>query len=213
MSTVTPITDLSQTVSVGSTRWLKLETLTYTDQTGKERKWDRAVRATKQSETSIDAVAILATLVDTATASSSILLVKQFRPAVNAYTLELPAGLVDKNESTGTAALRELKEETGYVGKIVSCGELQDTSGFPLSPGMSNESVSLVEVTVDLSLPENQHPLPSPDEGEFVQVFKVSKNNLLAELTRLQKEDPKVQIFIGLWTLARGIELGKAMMK
>ena len=42
-----------------------------------------------------------------------ILLVRQFRPAVGAFTLELPAGSVDPGETPEQAARRELLEETG----------------------------------------------------------------------------------------------------
>ena len=41
------------------------------------------------------------------------LIVRQFRPPLMKDLLELPAGLVDANESCAQAALRELKEETG----------------------------------------------------------------------------------------------------
>jgi ADP-ribose pyrophosphatase len=41
-------------------------------------------------------------------------LVRQFRPAVEKETLELPSGLVDRGESPAEAARRELFEETGY---------------------------------------------------------------------------------------------------
>lgn len=40
---------------------------------------------------------------------------KQFRPPVANYCLELPAGLVDAGESVGQAAVRELLEETGRL--------------------------------------------------------------------------------------------------
>ena len=33
-------------------------------------------------------------------------------------TLELPAGLIDPGESPAAAALRELKEETGYAATV-----------------------------------------------------------------------------------------------
>lgn len=36
------------------------------------------------------------------------------------YVLEFPAGLLDAGESAEVAAVRELKEETGLTGKILS---------------------------------------------------------------------------------------------
>ena len=51
-----------------------------------------------------------------------ILLQKQFRPAVEKVCIEVPAGLVDEGESVETSAVRELKEETGYVGEVIKGG-------------------------------------------------------------------------------------------
>lgn len=45
-----------------------------------------------------------------------ILLQKQFRPPLDKIVIEVPAGLVDAGETAEEAAVRELKEETGYVG-------------------------------------------------------------------------------------------------
>lgn len=47
------------------------------------------------------------------TASGRLPLIRQFRPAVEDYTLELPAGLLEPGEDPRQAALRELLEETG----------------------------------------------------------------------------------------------------
>lgn len=45
--------------------------------------------------------------------------------------IEVPAGLIDPEESAEVCAVRELKEETGYVGEVVD-------EGFGVSPIMFN---------------------------------------------------------------------------
>jgi ADP-ribose pyrophosphatase len=49
------------------------------------------------------------------TSNDEFVLVRQYRPAVEAETLELPSGHVDPGETPIAAAARELTEETGYV--------------------------------------------------------------------------------------------------
>ncbi len=49
------------------------------------------------------------------TGQNELLLVRQFRHAVAAETLELPAGHVEKDETPEQAARKELLEETGHV--------------------------------------------------------------------------------------------------
>jgi ADP-ribose pyrophosphatase len=61
-----------------------------------------------------------------------IILQKQWRPPVNATVIEIPAGLMDPNETAEACAIRELKEETGYVGEV-----MKDAS-FGVSPVMFN---------------------------------------------------------------------------
>jgi ADP-ribose pyrophosphatase len=49
------------------------------------------------------------------TPARHVLFVRQFRPVVERYTLELPSGHVENDESPEDAARRELLEETGFV--------------------------------------------------------------------------------------------------
>jgi ADP-ribose pyrophosphatase len=53
------------------------------------------------------------------TDDQEVLIVRQYRPAVERYTLELPSGLVDAGETPAEAARRELLEETGYEAALV----------------------------------------------------------------------------------------------
>jgi ADP-ribose pyrophosphatase len=59
-----------------------------------------------------------------------ILLVKQYRPAIRRFSLELPAGTVEANEAPADTMVRELLEETGYRTKsIVEIGRAATSAG------------------------------------------------------------------------------------
>lgn len=68
-----------------------------------------------------------------------LVLVRQYRPAVEELTLELPAGHVDPGETPEHAARRELLEETGYsCDRLELVGDLHaDTGGFRTGIGSS----------------------------------------------------------------------------
>ncbi len=48
------------------------------------------------------------------TADARFIIVRQYRPAVERFTWELPAGMVDAGEDAATCCRRELLEETGF---------------------------------------------------------------------------------------------------
>lgn len=49
------------------------------------------------------------------TADGQVVLIEQYRHGVDAVTLEIPGGMVEHDESSLSAAIRELSEETGYA--------------------------------------------------------------------------------------------------
>lgn len=53
------------------------------------------------------------------TPAGQIPIVRQYRPALEAFTWELPAGLVDPGEDAQAACRRELLEETGFAARSV----------------------------------------------------------------------------------------------
>lgn len=48
------------------------------------------------------------------TADGRVVLVRQYRFGIDEVTYEVPGGVVDRGETPGAAATRELREETGY---------------------------------------------------------------------------------------------------
>lgn len=72
-----------------------------------------------------------------------------------------------------------------------------------MSPGLTNETVQVVTVEVDMSAPENANPKQQLDEGEFVERIVVDKRELLQKLEEFSAEGSRV--FVGLWLLAQGM--------
>jgi len=100
-----------------------------------------------------DAVAVLA--VD---ARGRVLGVRQRRPAVDAATWELPAGLIDPGESPAAAAARELAEEAQLA------ADLEPVAVGYVSPGFTDERVHLFEAS-------GLRPAPGrTDDGEDLEV-------------------------------------------
>jgi len=152
-----------------------------------------------------DGVAIVALLRTRAAPEAvELLLVQQFRPPLDAVTVELPAGLIDPGESAETAALRELKEETGYVGHAAF------TSGkLAMSPGLCDEMVQLCVVEVDLDAPVNQIPEQALEDTEFIKVTRVPVKQLLPTLRAFEREGSIP--FTGLFTLAVGLQMSNGL--
>ncbi len=51
--------------------------------------------------------------------NDEILIIKSYRYLVDSIQIEVPSGYIDEGESAKQAAIRELKEETGYIAKNV----------------------------------------------------------------------------------------------
>lgn len=75
-------------------------------------------RPTRPKSSAVDAIQILAILEKPS--GPEVLLEKQFRPPTGKIVVEFPAGMVDEGETPEQAAVRELREETGYVGEVIT---------------------------------------------------------------------------------------------
>src|SRR5208282_2994260 len=116
----------------------------------------------------------------------STILVLQYRPPLDAITVEWPAGLIDANESPQEAAVRELREETGYSGRVLSVSPT-----IASDPGMSTANMQLAMVEVRLN-EEDEEPEQHLDDGEHIQRVVVPLDELYERLMSYSKEEKMV---------------------
>ncbi|KAJ4409844.1 ADP-ribose diphosphatase [Didymella pomorum] len=189
-------------------KWATLVSITFRDPEGKERLWESAERLTRPKGCDLDAIGVAAILdyPNEPDNTPHIVLQKQWRAPADAVVIEIPAGLMDEGESAEECALRELKEETGYVGKVIK-GSFGVSPIMFNDPGFCNTNLKMIQVTVDMSLPENQNPQPSLEPGEFIETFTVPLTNLYEECVKFEKEGYVLDARVG--TLAQGVEFAK----
>ncbi|ELT89628.1 hypothetical protein CAPTEDRAFT_161037 [Capitella teleta] len=152
---------------------------------------------TRSGSSQVDAVCILATL-RRALKYDCVVCVKQFRAPIRGNTLEFPAGLVDDNESVEEAALRELKEETGYSAHIKHV-----SPPTCLDPGIENCNVCIVTAEIDGDDEINILPVSQPEDQEFIEVMLIPQNELIDRLNDLAASGLSIDSRVYSYAIAR----------
>lgn len=178
---ITSISDLA----ASDAKWVALKKVDYVDQTGKERTWEVAVRKTR-GKTGVDAVAIGNILLHPSRPASTMLVI-QYRPPLDAYTVEWPAGLIDAGETAEQAAVREFREETGYEEcKLVDISPVQAAD-----PGMTNATMQMALVEVRLREGDAE-PEQRLEDGEHIQRVVVPLGEFYDRLVEYSKQERMV---------------------
>jgi ADP-ribose pyrophosphatase len=125
----------------------------------------------------------------------NVLMVRQFRYAINSLSLELPAGCLDKaGEEVEAAAARELSEETGYdADRLIYLGRIHS------SPGFSSEVTHLLAAE-GLKAARAAHT----DADEFVDLVPVPLEQAYEMIHRGEITDAKTVAGL-LWTRHFGL--------
>ena len=112
------------------------------------------------------------------TEDGKILMVRQYRNALERYTLEIPAGGLHPGENTDVAAARELEEETGYASD-----DLELLISLRTTVAFCNEKI---DIYVAKNLVKTHQHL---DEDEFLNVEAYSLKELEDKIFRQEIED------------------------
>ena len=142
-----------------------------------------------------------AVIVIALTPDDRVLFVEQYRVAIQARTIEMPAGLIgdlqgQEDEGMLVAARRELEEETGW-----RCGRMTFLHQGPSSAGMSTEMIAYVRAFELVRV-----GVGGGDATENIVVHEVPRHEagawLFARAAEGYSIDPK--LFAGLWLLEHG---------
>lgn len=110
-----------------------------------------------------------------------LLMVRQYRNALERETIELPAGgLEGRDEPTSKAAIRELEEETGYI-----CSEVELLTSIYTTVAFCNEKI---DIYVARNLQAGKQHL---DEDEFINVEAYSMEELTDMILQGKIQDSK----------------------
>ena len=126
--------------------------------------------------------------------SHRLLLIRQYRPPADALLLEFPAGLIDEGESPEAAAVRELREETGYEGTVRAV--LPPAYN---SPGLTGEFVYPVLMEVQ---EEHQGALTTDfDDSEHIETVPVPRSELPEFVRRSAAEGVRIDAKVMAYSL------------
>jgi len=121
------------------------------------------------------------------TDDGQVIMLRQYRAAVNDWVYEIPAGRIEKGESIEEAARRELIEETGY-----DPGILRRVISVYTAPGYSNE---VLHILVARKL---RYVGAKPEAGEIIEVVKIPLNEALKFIIKEKIVDAKTVIALTL---------------
>lgn len=117
------------------------------------------------------------------TETGKIVLVRQYRTAIDRVTVEIPAGKLDPGEDPLECAKRELHEETGFrAGRIRRLTSIVTTCGF------CDEIIHIYLAT------HLEFDAPDPDDDEFVNVDVVPLSELIDAVLDGKIEDAKTVV-------------------
>ena len=151
----------------------------FTDKCNQKKNWEFIIRQNSNKAAVINAQT-----------ETKIILVKQFRIPLKKFTLEFPAGLIDKGETPSQAAVRELLEETGYRGKIIEI-----SPSICTSPGLTGEEIYFIKMKID-----DKKEKQTLDDTEEIEVLEFDKITIKEDISKYLKNNHETILDSKVWS-------------
>ena len=113
----------------------------------------------------------------------TIIMIKQYRPIINKWLYELPAGTIEEGENEEETAKRELEEEVGYRAKSIT-----KLFSFYVSPGVTTE---IIHVFIAKELVKTLQQL---EEYEIIEPFEIKLRDAVKLVLDGKIEDGKTML-------------------
>lgn len=171
---------LLKLTKITNNKWLNMFKMKYINKKNEIIEWEFSSRRDKPvvgKEEVIDAVVIAPFIY--VNNEKKLVLIKEFRPVIWSYIYDLPAGMVEKGQTTLEAAKKELREETGlFVKRIISVSPILYSA-----PGTIDESYLIYSAEVEGTISNN-----NTEKTETISVHTFNTE----ELIELLKTSPKM---------------------
>ena len=165
----------------GEGKWLRLYDAVYPDAvTRVPRTYECVERVGARCPDGVDVIALLRARSPAAARDPQVVLIRQYRPPVNATVLEFPAGLVEPGEDALDAGLRELAEETGFVAARATARVWDASPLLHADPSITSDSTVVYVVDVDADAEPNLEANRTQhlEENEHIAVLTVPLSQL-----------------------------------
>ena len=187
-----------------SGKWLVFKTVSF-EISGKIIKdYEYIDRPEGQKHNTTDGVSIAPIIVSAQSKSKKIVIVANFRPAINNFNLEFPGGIVE-TDSVESDAFRELKEETGYTGKRIISDRKAPSCHYDAWKSKENGRLLIIEIDGDDEI--NKKPEQKLDETEVIKVIVLDFDKDLVKRIEEISETHKFGISDQLYSFALGLSL------
>ena len=126
-----------------------------------------------------------------------LLIIQQFRVPINAKVWQFPTGIIDSGETPDVSAIRELKEETGFIAEKV----LHVNKRIASCPDIADTYVQSVTVLINGDDEINQNPIQDLGPSEDIAPVLVPLNEL--EKFIMEKVNKGESVFDNLFCLSQ----------